>query len=160
MNFIKEFTATLARPKPGARFIEGNKLIHDLKEAVQKTNEEWAGDRMLEILGFDGISVKMRYSSLDKINGSRTISKYLQSVSRKLAHEMGWNEEVTRVKGRIFTLTMEEEADNSIETNKVELQNVIKAVDIGEFEKPGVYELLEQILKHVKSMDEKLEGKI
>lgn len=107
-----EFEVTLARPKAGVRFEENNEYIEDLIAAVEEVNQEWNGDREFEILEYNGIAVKMAYHALDPIRGGRTLTRYLQKVSKILAYEKGWNEKVTRKEGTIFTVSSTDRDDD------------------------------------------------
>lgn len=131
-----EFYATLARPKAGVRFEEGNEYANDLEDAVKQANDEWKGDRIFDIIEYSGISVKMAYRALDPIRGERTLTRYLQKISQILAYDKQWNERVTRKEGTIFTVQI---VHKSIEDN-------IEGADILEDE-PTSKELLKQILE-------------
>ncbi|ASW42374.1 hypothetical protein [Clostridium isatidis] len=131
-----EFYVTLARPKAGVRFEEGNEYANDLEDAVKQANDEWKGDRIFEIIEYSGISVKMAYRALDLIRGERTLTRYLQKISQILAYDKQWNERVTRKEGTIFTVQI---VHKSIEDN-------IESADILEDE-PTSKELLKQILE-------------
>lgn len=98
------FYATLARPKSGVRFEDGNEYANDLEDAVRQANGEWNGDRMFEIIEYSGISVKMVYRALDPIRGERTLTRHLQKISQILAYDKQWNKRATRKEGTIFTI--------------------------------------------------------
>lgn len=98
------FYATLARPKAGVRFDAGKEFAADLEDAVREANQEWKGDRMFEIIGYDGITVEMVYRALDPIRGERTLTRHLQKISQILAYDKQWNQKVTRKEGTIFTV--------------------------------------------------------
>lgn len=112
-----EFYAVLARPKPGVRFEPGNEYAMDLENAIQKANSEWCGDRIFEILEYKGISVKMVYRALDFIKGNRTLTRYIQKISRILAYDKNWNYKATRKPGTIFTVQLIDNPKNA-ESNK------------------------------------------
>ena len=98
------FVAKLARPKPGARFDQNSQLVRDLETSVEEANSEWNGERKFEILGYDGAAVSMVYRALDPIRGRRTVTRFLQKISKDLAYHRGWNDKVTRKEGTIFTV--------------------------------------------------------
>lgn len=143
-----EFYATLARPKAGVRFDAGNDFSIDVEDAVREVNDEWNGERVIEVISYDGISVKMAYRALDPIKNERTIIRYLQVVSQKLAHNKKWNERVTRKPGAIFNVQVVRPNSNDIEAD-------IGSADVVENE-PTTKELLQQILAVVKDIKEEL----
>lgn len=112
-----EFYAVLARPKPGVRFEPGNEYAIDLDDAIKKANGEWNGDRVFEVLEYNGISVRMAYRALDFIRGNRTLTRYLQKISRILAYDKNWNYKATRKPGTIFTVQLIDNPKNA-ESNK------------------------------------------
>lgn len=134
-----EFYATLARPKAGVRFEDGNEYANDLEDAVSQANSEWNGDRMFEITEYSGISVRMVYHALDPIRGERTLTRHLQKISQILAYDKQWNERVTRKEGTIFTVQI---IDNpNFKNNKADTESVNILDD-----EPTTKELLIQIL--------------
>jgi len=115
-----EFSASLVRPKKGISFEPGNEYVKDLEDAVSKFNKQWDGLRQFEILGYEGITVKMMYRSVDLVRKKRTIVKYLQEISRTLAYEKDWNTKVTRKPGAIFTVEFDTSVDQLLSTTHEE----------------------------------------
>lgn len=109
-----EFSASIARPKKGISFEPGNEYVQDLEYAVNKFNESWGAIRRFEILGYEGITVKMVYRSVDLVRKRRTVVKFLQEISRTLAYERDWNSKVTRKPGAIFTLEFHTNIDEEL----------------------------------------------
>lgn len=107
-NVVIPFEAALARPKHGIRLTLDGDYMKDLENAVHQANLIWSGDREFVIHGLNGLYVKMEYHALDPIRNNRTIIKHFQKISQILAHEMKWNELVTRKMGTIFTLQFPE----------------------------------------------------
>lgn len=144
-----EFYATLARPKAGVRFDAGNEFANDLEDAVREANDEWSGDRMFEIIEYNGISVKMAYRALDPIRGERTLTRYLQKISQILAYDKQWNEKATRKKGTIFTVQI------ISSPNQKNIKTGTKSEDILD-EEPTTKELLKQILEVLTDIKEEI----
>jgi hypothetical protein len=144
-----EFYATLARPKAGVRFDAGNEFANDLEDAVREANDEWSGDRMFEIIEYNGISVKMAYRALDPIRGERTLTRYLQKISQILAYDKQWNEKATRKKGTIFTVQI------ISSPNQKDIKTGTKSEDILD-EEPTTKELLKQILEVLTDIKEEI----
>lgn len=144
-----EFYATLARPKAGVRFDAGNEFANDLEYAVREANDEWSGDRMFEIIEYNGISVKMAYRALDPIRGERTLTRYLQKISQILAYDKQWNEKATRKKGTIFTVQI------ISSPNQKNIKTGTKSEDILD-EEPTTKELLKQILEVLTDIKEEI----
>lgn len=144
-----EFYATLARPKAGVRFENGNEFANDLEDAVRQANAEWNGDRVFEIIEYSGISVKMVYRALDLIRGERTLTRHLQKISQILAYDKQWNERATRKEGTIFTVQI-------VDTPKCESNEAdIEGADILDDE-PTTKELLKQILEVLTDIREEI----
>ena len=144
-----EFYATLARPKAGVRFDAGNEFANDLEDAVREANDEWSGDRMFEIIEYNGISVKMAYRALDPIRGERTLTRYLQKIAQILAYDKQWNEKATRKKGTIFTVQI------ISSPNQKDIKTGTKSEDILD-EEPTTKELLKQILEVLTDIKEEI----
>lgn len=144
-----EFYATLARPKAGVRFDAGNEFANDLEDAVREANDEWSGDRMFEIIEYNGISVKMAYRALDPIRWERTLTRYLQKISQILAYDKQWNEKATRKKGTIFTVQI------ISSPNQKDIKTGTKSEDILD-EEPTTKELLKQILEVLTDIKEEI----
>jgi hypothetical protein len=142
-----EFHATLARPKAGVRFEAGNEFTVDLEDAVRQANNEWNGDRIFEIIEYNGISVRMVYRALDPIRGKRTLTRHLQKISQILAYDKQWNEKVTRKEGTIFTVDIIS-IHNRIDAKMDAESNVLLE------EEPTTRELLKQILEILKDIKE------
>jgi hypothetical protein len=144
-----EFFATLARPKAGVRFEAGNEFASDLEEAVKEANQEWNGDRIFEIIGYDGIRVRMAYRALDLIRGERTLTRHLQKISQMLAYEKRWNEKVTRKEGTIFTVEVIEGSSQKSTKTEIESYKILT-------EEPTTIQLLKQILEVLTDIREEI----
>lgn len=144
-----EFYATLARPKAGVRFDNGNEFANDLEDAVREANHEWNGDRIFDIIEYNGISVKMAYRALDPIRGERTLTRYLQKISQILAYDKQWNEKVTRKEGTIFTVQIISNRNREYIMMDTERNEVLS-------EEPTTRELLKQILAVLTDIKEEI----
>jgi hypothetical protein len=146
-----EFYAILARPKSGVRFEAGNEFVIDLENAVREANDEWNGDRIFEIISYDGISVKMAYHALDLIRGERTLTRHLQKISQMLAYDKQWNKRVTRKEGTIFTVQI------ISSLNQKDIKTGTVSDDMLD-EEPTTKELLKQILEVLTDIREEIKN--